>query len=128
MPEKNTLKVEEITEGLTFPTSMAFIDGNNLLVLEKDGQVRLISNGMLQKQPVLTVPVNTTTERGLLGIATISGGSSDDGRSSSGKQNHNIKGGNIIETSLGTVNKKQLQTLQIQKCFFTLLNPKLTSH
>jgi hypothetical protein len=47
---------------------MAFLD-NNILVLEKEGQVRLVSNGILQEQPVLQVPVNTENERGLLGIA-----------------------------------------------------------
>ena len=124
MPEKNTLKVEQVTEGLTFPTSMAFIDGNNLVVLEKDGQVRLISNGTLQKQPILTVSVNTTAERGLLGIATISGGGADNGRSSSGKQNHNIKGENIIESSLGTVNKKTATNTTNSKVFLYFTESK----
>lgn len=63
------LKVETLASGLSFPTSMAFIDNSNILVLEKGGQVRLISNGMLQGKPVLQVPVTTESERGLLGIA-----------------------------------------------------------
>src|SRR5215216_4718999 len=66
------LKAELITEGLSFPTSMAFVDDNNILVLEKDGAVRLISNGAMQDAPVLQVPVDSKNERGLLGIA-ISG-------------------------------------------------------
>jgi glucose/arabinose dehydrogenase len=70
--EKNTLKVEDfVARGLSSPTSMAFIDRSNLLVLEKAGQVRLVSNGILQKQPVLTVPVDNESERGLLGIAIL---------------------------------------------------------
>ncbi|MFL6409652.1 MAG: PQQ-dependent sugar dehydrogenase [Nitrososphaeraceae archaeon] len=70
--EKNTLKVEDfVAQGLSSPTSMAFIDRSNLLVLEKAGQVRLVSNGILQKQPVLTVPVDNESERGLLGIAIL---------------------------------------------------------
>jgi aldose sugar dehydrogenase len=70
--EKNTLKVEDfVAQGLSSPTSMAFIDRSNLLVLEKAGQVRLVSNGILQKQPVLTVPVDNASERGLLGIAIL---------------------------------------------------------
>ena len=69
-PNSN-LKIELVTESLSFPTSMAFIDGNNLLILEKEGQVRLVSNGVLQKQPVLKLAVDATVERGLLGIATI---------------------------------------------------------
>src|SRR5919108_3691587 len=66
------LKAELITGGLSFPTSIAFLDGNNILVLEKDGAVRLISNSAMQDVPVLQVPVDSKNERGLLGIA-ISG-------------------------------------------------------
>ena len=66
-----TLKVETIADGLSSPTSMAFINKDHILVLEKEGQVRLVSNGMLQQQPVLKVQVDTTNERGLLGIAMI---------------------------------------------------------
>ena len=50
---------------------MAFIDNNNILVLEKGGQVRLVSNGVLQDKPVLQVSVDTESERGLLGIAIM---------------------------------------------------------
>lgn len=64
-----------VEEGLSSPTSMAFLDGNNILVLEKNsGAVRLVSNGTLQEEPVLKLDVDTTTLtccRGLLGIATI---------------------------------------------------------
>lgn len=62
-----TLRIEPVTNGLCSPTSMSFVDNMNLLVLEKNGQVRLISNGVLQNQPLLRVSVNTTAERGLLG-------------------------------------------------------------
>lgn len=65
------LKVETLVNGLDSPTSMAFIDNNNILVLEKGGQVRLISNGVLLDNPVLQVPVDTESERGLLGIAIM---------------------------------------------------------
>ena len=66
------LQVETIVEGLSWPTSMAFIDNNNILVLEKEkGTVRLISNGILQEIPVLEVDVNSRSERGLLGIAIM---------------------------------------------------------
>ena len=77
-----TLRIEPVTNGLCSPTSMSFVDNMNLLVLEKNGQVRLISNGVLQNQPLLRVSVNTTAERGLLGIATLigDGSSSIDGR------------------------------------------------
>jgi len=65
------LKVETLVTGLSSPTSMAFIDKNDILVLEKDGQVRLVLNGILQGRPVLQVPVDTESERGLLGIAIM---------------------------------------------------------
>jgi len=65
------LKVETVVTGLSSPTSMAFIDNTNLLVLEKSGQVRLVSNGVLQGKPVLQVSVATESERGLLGIAIL---------------------------------------------------------
>ena len=65
------LKVETLVNGLDSPTSMAFIDNNNILVLQKGGQVRLVSNGALQDKPVLQVSVDTESERGLLGIAIM---------------------------------------------------------
>jgi glucose/arabinose dehydrogenase len=66
------LQAEILVEGLSFPTSMSFIDNNNILVLEKEeGTVRLISNGILQEQPVLKVDVISNNERGLLGIAIM---------------------------------------------------------
>jgi aldose sugar dehydrogenase len=65
------LKVETVVTGLSSPTSMAFIDNNKILVLEKGGQVRLVSNRVLQSKPVLKVSVATESERGLLGIAIL---------------------------------------------------------
>ena len=66
------LQVETIVEGLSSPTSMEFIDNNNILVLEKEkGTVRLISNSILQEEPILEVNVNSRNERGLLGIAIM---------------------------------------------------------
>ena len=69
----SSLNVKAVVEGLSSPTSMIFLGDNNMLILEKDGQVRLVSNGILQEQPVLQVSVNTESERGLLGITTSNG-------------------------------------------------------
>jgi glucose/arabinose dehydrogenase len=89
-PDENPpLNVELVAKGLSSPTSMSFIDNNNLLVLEKNGQVRLISNGVLQKQPVLTVSVDTTAERGLLGIAMLRGDDNSSSNSSGEKVDRN---------------------------------------
>src|SRR5918999_3828331 len=65
------LSAEAVVAGLSFPTSMAFLDENNILILEKEGSVRLVSNGILQDTPVLQIPVNSQNERGLLGIDVI---------------------------------------------------------
>lgn len=66
-----TLKVELMTQGLSFPTSMSFLDSDNILVTEKEGNVRLISAGALQSQPVLSLSAVNKNERGLLGIEKI---------------------------------------------------------
>ena len=65
------LKVEPLVSGISFPTSMLFLDKNNIIVLEKDGNVRLVSNGILQPQPLLSLNVDTKNERGLLGIERV---------------------------------------------------------
>jgi aldose sugar dehydrogenase len=71
------LTAEAIVAGLSFPTSMAFLDDNNILILEKEGSVRLVSNGVLQDTPVLQIPVNSQNERGLLGIEVVNSSSSN---------------------------------------------------
>jgi aldose sugar dehydrogenase len=66
------LQAEIYVEGFSWPTSMAFIDKNNILVLEKEeGTVRLVTDGILQEEPILEVDVNSKIERGLLGIAIM---------------------------------------------------------
>jgi aldose sugar dehydrogenase len=62
------LNIEAAIDGLSSPTSMVFLD-NNILVLEKEGSVRLVSDGVLREEPVLQVSVNTESERGVLGVA-----------------------------------------------------------
>lgn len=64
------LRVEKVIEGMASPTSMAFLDNDDLLILQKDnGIVRHVSNGILQQGGVLSLPVDSERERGLLGIA-----------------------------------------------------------
>ena len=65
-----SLAIQTMIDGLVSPTSLAFLDDNNILFLEKEGNVRLISNGILQSEPVLQIEqVESNNERGLLGIA-----------------------------------------------------------
>src|ERR671916_1554617 len=64
------LRLEKVIEGLEMPTSMAFLDNDDIIITQKDnGRVRLVSNGILQPQPILQVPIVNNSERGLLGVA-----------------------------------------------------------
>ena len=64
------LAIEKYAGGLEFPSSMAFLGPDDILVLEKNsGEVRRIVNGNMTEEPLLDVPVATKDERGLLGIA-----------------------------------------------------------
>ena len=65
------LQVESFVTGLASPTSMLFLDENNIIVLEKDGNVRLVSNGILQGQPLVSLNVDNKNERGLLGVERV---------------------------------------------------------
>jgi len=63
-----SLTIEPYVSGLSWPTTMAFV-GDDILVLEKNlGNVRLVRDGKLQPDPVLTLQVSSTIEEGLLGI------------------------------------------------------------
>jgi aldose sugar dehydrogenase len=75
------LKVEKVFEGLKFPTKMAFLGPNDILVLEKDnGTVQRIVNGKMLPEPVLDVNVANKFERGMLGIAVARHSNNNDQR------------------------------------------------
>ena len=61
------LIVEEYASGLKLPIMIDFID-ESMLVIEKDGTVRIIKDEILASEPVLQLEVSTTSEEGLLGI------------------------------------------------------------
>jgi aldose sugar dehydrogenase len=64
------IRAEKVITGLESPTSMAFLDNDDIIITQKgNGRVRLVSNGVLQPQPILQVPVLNNSERGLLGVA-----------------------------------------------------------
>jgi aldose sugar dehydrogenase len=66
----SNLNVKLLFKGLKFPTSMAFLGPNDILVLEKnDGTVNRIVNGTMLPHPLLDANVSTESERGMLGIA-----------------------------------------------------------
>lgn len=63
------VKVETVASGLEVPWGLAFLPGGDVLVTERPGRVRLLSGGALVPQPVATVPIGSSSEGGLLGIA-----------------------------------------------------------
>ena len=66
-----TLQVETVLNaGLSQPIGIVFLGTNDFLVLEKaSGQVKRVTNGVLQPTPVLDLAVNSNSERGLLSLA-----------------------------------------------------------
>ena len=66
-------RAEVVFKGLRYPTSMAFLGPDDILVTEKDsGTVRRIINSTILPQPLIDVNVATYGHRGLLGIAISS--------------------------------------------------------
>ena len=66
----SSLKVDLVSRGFHYPSNMAFLAANDILVLEKTtGKVIRIVNGTVIKDPLLDVNVSVNDERGMLGIA-----------------------------------------------------------
>lgn len=66
----DTLRVQLVASGLEFPTSMAFLDAENILVTQKnDGEVRHVSGGKVQENAIQKFNVAQGAEQGLLGVA-----------------------------------------------------------
>ena len=64
------LRTQVVYSGLKFPTGMAFLEHNDILVIEKnEGKVWRIIDGTMQSHPLLSVNVSNQAERGMLGIA-----------------------------------------------------------
>jgi glucose/arabinose dehydrogenase len=59
----------QIAGGLSSPTAMDFAPDGRLFVCLQGGQLRVIKNGALLATPFLTVSVDSSGERGLLGVA-----------------------------------------------------------
>lgn len=54
---------------MTSPTAMAFAPDGRIFVCEQGGQLRVIKNGALLATPFLSLTVDSSGERGLLGVA-----------------------------------------------------------
>jgi aldose sugar dehydrogenase len=62
-----TFQYKVIAEGLSDPTGIVFVD-NDILIIEKEGTIRLLSDQQLTEKPIYEFEVNAKSERGLLGI------------------------------------------------------------
>lgn len=106
--------------GLKFPTGMAFLSPNYLLVLEKnEGNVKRIVNGTILQEPLLHVNISNYGERGLLGIAVA---------------NHKENGKTFVflyyteSVSKGSTNKTTIEnTLNNSLYRYELVNNKLVN-
>jgi len=58
-----------VATGLSSPTAMTVAPDGRLFVTQKGGALRVVKNNALLPAPFLTVSVNTSGERGLLGVA-----------------------------------------------------------
>jgi len=67
--EPATPVVETVVADANFPVAMAFTPDGRLFYTEKSGRVRVVVDGQLQAEPVITLPTDDFFERGLLGIA-----------------------------------------------------------
>ncbi len=67
------LSLQPAYNGFASPTGMAFLDdsGKNIIVIEKKGNVKLISDGILRDAPLKQFEVNFESERGLLGVEVM---------------------------------------------------------
>lgn len=64
------LKVGTVAEGLSYPWSLVFLPDGDILVSERSGRLRLISDGKLKPEPVPGLPeLFARGEGGLLGLA-----------------------------------------------------------
>ena len=58
-----------VATGLASPTAMAIAPDGRIFITQQGGALRVVKNGALLSQPFLTVSVNSSGERGLLGVA-----------------------------------------------------------
>jgi glucose/arabinose dehydrogenase len=78
--DKN-IGIQVVYKGLKFPTKMAFLGPNDILVLEKnEGTIQRIVNGVMLSKPLLDINVSNSSERGMLGVAIGNNGTNDKSR------------------------------------------------
>jgi putative heme-binding domain-containing protein len=61
-------KAEVVATGLSGATAMEVTSDGRIFVCEQSGALRVIKNGKLLAEPFVSIPVNTSWERGLIGV------------------------------------------------------------
>ena len=62
-------KIETVAEGLSYPWAIAFLPNGDMLVTERSGQLRRITDGELQQEPIANLPdLHIDGQGGLLDI------------------------------------------------------------
>jgi glucose/arabinose dehydrogenase len=69
LPEGQGIKVEVWMENLEIPWSLLFLPDGRALVSERPGRIRMIKNGVLQKELYAKIDVAHVGEGGLMGLA-----------------------------------------------------------
>ena len=62
------LAVETVVEGLEVPWDLAFTPDGRILITERPGRIRVVTNGILQPIPYATIEAFHSSEAGLMGI------------------------------------------------------------
>jgi len=60
---------DTMTPGLASPTAMALLPDGRVLVAEQTGALRVVKAGVVLSQPFVSLSVDSTAERGLIGVA-----------------------------------------------------------
>ena len=58
-----------VVSGLNSPVDFRFLPDGRILVAEKAGAIRVVENGVLRPDPLITLAVRTESERGIEGLA-----------------------------------------------------------
>jgi aldose sugar dehydrogenase len=122
------LKLELVTSGLDFPTTMAFLGPNDFLILEKSGAVKRVTDGVVLEKPLLQLDVSEKDERGLLGIA-VSEKKNIEATNSTSLQSENISHNiflyYVICTDKNTGCENRISRYDLDSKNNVLINPKL---
>ena len=122
------LKIELVTSGLDFPTTMAFLGPDDFLILEKAGTVKRVTNGVILDKPLLQVDVSVKDERGLLGIAISEKKNLNDDKGTSIQNNnisHNVFLYYVVCEGKNTGCENRIYRYDLDNKNNVLINPKL---